>query len=369
MAKEEAVILIPSLHPDHLLKAYVDDLIAHGFTHIVVVDDGSGPDYNHFFDELRLLPECTVLAYPKNRGKGYALKYGMQHILGAFPDAPGVITADSDGQHTAPDCLKVAEAMLQHPDRLVLGSRDFSSAHVPPKSKAGNRLTSFFFALLYGHWLPDTQTGLRGISSALMPKMTEIPGDRFEYEMNMLIHIAGWRQDFEIVPIDTIYLDANAGTHFRPFHDSARIYKLLFSNFFKFASASALSTVLDHVLFNLFERLLIPAALIALNITTFQSSTLVANVLARIGSSLFNYRVNRQFVFSIGKVKGALARYIALAVVVILASTWLIDLLNLRLGMDKGLAKILVDTILFFVNYRIMKSWVFAAPQERTPTP
>ncbi|NLE69891.1 MAG: glycosyltransferase, partial [Clostridiales bacterium] len=39
---QEAVILIPSLHPDEKLHAYVKDLIAHGFSRIVVVDDGSG---------------------------------------------------------------------------------------------------------------------------------------------------------------------------------------------------------------------------------------------------------------------------------------------------------------------------------------
>jgi dolichol-phosphate mannosyltransferase len=365
LRKEDAIILIPSLHPDEKLGQYVSDLITHGFARIVVVDDGSGPEYAAYFNALKKHPECAVLGYETNHGKGFALKFGMVHILREYPDAPGVITADSDGQHTAPDCLKTAQAMLDHPGKLILGSRDFASDNVPPKSKTGNRLTSFFFMLLYGHWLPDTQTGLRGISKELMPLMMDIPGDRFEYEMNMLIHCAGWHIGFEIVPIDTIYLEGNTGTHFRPFHDSARIYKLLFANFFKFASASALSTLLDIGLFTLLDKVVIPTFFPNFASSKYFGPVLAATAIARVCSALFNYRMNRQFVFRIQRSRGSLLRYGLLVVMVMLASAALVNWLNLYVGMGRTLAKVLVDTGLFFVNYRISKSWVFTSPQER----
>jgi len=362
---EDAVILIPSLHPDEKLGQYVDDLVAHGFSKIVVVDDGSGEAYGHFFQALKAHPECEVLGYEVNRGKGYALRHGMRHVTARWPEAPGVVTADSDGQHTAEDCLKVSEAMLAHPERLTLGSRDFSLENVPGKSRAGNRLTSFFFALLYGRWLPDTQTGLRGISRELLPRMAEIPGDRFEYEMNMLIHAAGWGVAFEVVGIRTIYLEQNAGTHFRPFHDSARIYRLLFGNFFRFASASALSTLLDVALFTVLDKGLIPGLFPGFSSRREYGLVLSATAVARVCSALFNYRVNRQFVFRIERSRGALMRYALLVVAVMFASATLVTWLNQWLGMDKTLAKILVDTALFFINYRIQRSWVFSAPGER----
>lgn len=362
---EDAVILIPSLHPDEKLGQYVDDLVAHGFSRIVVVDDGSGAAYGHFFQALKAHPECEVLGYAVNRGKGYALRHGMRHVTARWPEAPGVVTADSDGQHTAEDCLKVSEAMLAHPERLTLGSRDFSLENVPGKSRAGNRLTSFFFALLYGRWLPDTQTGLRGISRELLPRMAEIPGDRFEYEMNMLIHAASWGVAFEVVGIRTIYLEQNAGTHFRPFHDSARIYRLLFGNFFRFASASALSTLLDVALFTVLDKWLIPGLFPGFSSRREYGLVLSSTAVARVCSALFNYRVNRQFVFRIERSRGALMRYALLVVAVMFASATLVTWLNQWLGMDKTLAKILVDTALFFINYRIQRSWVFSAPGER----
>ncbi|MDD4079848.1 MAG: bifunctional glycosyltransferase family 2/GtrA family protein [Eubacteriales bacterium] len=361
----QAVILIPSLHPDDKLGNYVSALVKSGFEHIVVVDDGSGPAYAHCFEALKAHPQCDVLGYETNRGKGYALKHGMDYISAAYPDAPGVITADSDGQHTVDDCLKVGAAMLHTPDQLVLGTRDFSQSDVPSKSRMGNRLTTFFFALLYGRWLPDTQTGLRGISRELMPRITKVPGDRFEYEMNMLVYCAGWHIGFNKVAISTIYLEENKSSHFRPFQDSARIYAQLFRNFFKFASNSLLSTLLDLGLFMLLDKWLLRALFPALMGGRSYYQVLAATALARACSAMFNYKVNKQFVFRVKESRGSLWRYAVLVAAVMITSATLVNALNLWLGMGRTLAKIIVDTTLFFVNYRVQKSWVFKRPVER----
>ncbi|NLB54258.1 MAG: glycosyltransferase [Lentisphaerae bacterium] len=353
------LILIPSLQPDGQLLMYLERLVKQGFSNIVIVDDGSGSRFKSVFDQASIGSSCTEIGYEVNQGKGFALKYGLEWILKNKSNILGVITADSDGQHTAEDCIRIAKKLQEYPDHLVLGTRDFGQKDVPIKSRIGNRLTSFFFMLLYGYWLPDTQTGLRGISTEYIPKMLKVPGNRFEYEMNVLIHATNWRMPFEIVPMATIYHNANEGTHFRPLHDSARIYKLLFGNFFKFASAGVLSTLLDHALFNLLERWLVPSFFAHLPSLSSVSTVLTATVVARICSSLFNYRINQRFVFQVQKSKGSLLRYFFLATIVMLLSAFFVESLHISLGMDTGIAKILVDTILFFANYRIMKSWVF----------
>ena len=361
----QAVILIPSLHPDDKLGKYVSALVKSGFEHIVVVNDGSGPDYAPFFEALKALPQCDVLGYEVNRGKGYALKHGMNHIMAAYPDAPGIITADSDGQHTVDDCLKVGAAMLDNPEQLALGTRDFSQSDVPAKSRMGNRLTTFFFALLYGHWLPDTQTGLRGISRELMPRITKVPGARFEYEMTMLVYCAGWHIGFNKVTISTIYLEENQSSHFRPFQDSVRIYAQLFRNFFKFASNSLISTLLDLGLFTLLDKWLLGALFPVLAGGRSYYQVLAATAIARACSAMFNYKVNNQFVFRASKSRGSLFRYTVLVMAVMLASATLVNALSLWLGMGRTLVKIIVDTMLFFINYRVQKSWVFKRPAER----
>lgn len=358
----ETVILIPALHPDHLLTDYVDDLVTHGFKHILIVDDGSGPDYAELFDALKRKPGCEVIGYPVNNGKGHALKFGLRFIQANYPDAPGVVTADSDGQHTAPDVLKVSIALQEHPDDLIIGSRDFKADNVPKKSRAGNRLTSFFFALLYGKWLPDTQTGLRGFSKDLITFMLDVPGERFEYEMNMLITASGRHIDFQPVAIQTIYIEENRRTHFRPFQDSMQIYIQLFKNFFRYASASGLSTVLDIALFTLLDKWLLPLTGISPVQTVLWKislQVLLATAIARAVSAFFNYKVNKSFVFQIEKSRGSLTRYLLLAVLVMATSAGLVSGLHNGLGMDKTLLKAIVDTLLFFINYRLQRSWVF----------
>ena len=360
----DTIVLIPSLHPNHLLTEYAEALIREGFLHIVIVDDGSGPDekYQSIFRQLDSLAQCVVIGYPGNRGKGYALKHGLRYIAEQFPEAPGVVTADSDGQHTAPDLIKVASGLKDKPRSLMLGSRNFNQINVPRKSRWGNRLTAFFFLLLYGQWLPDTQTGLRAFSSELIPFMLKVPGDRFEYEMNMLIYCSGEKIPFEVIPIDTIYLQENKSSHFRALHDSARIYKQLFGNFFKYASSSLLSFLLDIALFTLLDRWLLGAIfgdLLRGADAGGYLHTYAAAGIARVASSLFNFMVNKRFVFQAKQVNGAVVRYALLAVFSLSVSALLTNLLFNALRINKSVIKALLDTVLYFFNYRVQKAWVF----------
>ncbi len=363
----DTVVLIPSLHPNHLLTEYVNNLTETGFTSIVIVDDGSGSDrkYQDIFEDINSRDNCVVIGYPENHGKGYALRHGMDYIQQHYPNAPGVVTADSDGQHTAPDVMKLALRLQEKQDSLLIGSRDFSrkNKNIPFKSRAGNRLTSFFYMLLYGQWLPDTQTGLRAFPIGLIPFMMSIPGDRFEYEMNMLIYCSGEKVPFDIVPIDTIYIEDNKSSHFRAFHDSVRIYKQLFGNFFKYTSSSILSAVFDWVLFNLLDKWVLGFFIgDALKKAVFRKAylhVLAARGIARLGSSIFNYKVNQKYVFSEKGSKVSALRYALLALINVIVSSFIIVELNNLLGIDNAILAIITDTVLYIINYRIQKAWVF----------
>ena len=75
--RKRFIALIPAYEPDEKIKKIADELLEKGFD-IVVVDDGSGPDYAELFDELS--QNLTVLTHTENRGKGAALKTGMRYI-------------------------------------------------------------------------------------------------------------------------------------------------------------------------------------------------------------------------------------------------------------------------------------------------
>lgn len=369
MNPQECCVLIPSLSPDERLPEYVQALRGAGFGLVLVVDDGSAESYQEIFSRIAAWPGCHVLHHGVNRGKGAALRTGFAYIQESTA-MQGVICADSDGQHTVPDTLKLAAALGDNQE-LLLGSRDFSlrSKQVPPKSRVGNRITSCVFRLLYGQWLPDTQTGLRAFPRGLIDFMLRVKGDRFEYEMNQLIHCAGRHVPMRAISIETVYHDENKGTHFHPIRDSWRIYKLLLGNFFKFMSASVLATIVDLLLFAALDRWVfvggaaVPNFLLPLARRFPRLMTkLPANATARVCSAALNYRLNKSFVFQLKKSKGAPLKYFLLCVGVLLTSSLLQALLGSALPrMNATVLKAIIDTILYFVNYRIQKAWIFPA--------
>ncbi|MDD2992155.1 MAG: glycosyltransferase family 2 protein [Pygmaiobacter sp.] len=216
-------VLIPALNPDKKLVSLVDELHTEGFR-ILVVDDGSTSDCKPIWQALRY--KATVLRHSENAGKGAALKTGFRYILGCEPNAGYIVTADADGQHLAKDIQTVALTAWLHPGTLVLGSRCFTGKQVPLRSRIGNRIMCGLYHLACGAQLPDTQTGLRAFDAALLPFLCDIPGTRYEYEMNVLLRCGRDRVPMHSFPIETVYLDKhNTVSHFHPLRDSWRIIK------------------------------------------------------------------------------------------------------------------------------------------------
>ena len=219
----QSALLIPAYQPDDRLPPYVEALKAAGVGKIVVVDDGSGEKFQSLFRSIPQDEVTHVISYTPNGGKGHAMREGMRYLLDHCPEQRFVITADSDGQHTVRDVLRMIESLSENHEGLLLGSRDFSQENVPFKSRNGNRITSAVFKLLYGAWVSDTQTGLRGFERSLLPLMIDVKGERYEYEMNVLIECAQKRIPMRALPIETVYENNNEGSHFRAFRESARI--------------------------------------------------------------------------------------------------------------------------------------------------
>lgn len=351
MREEKQIpIVIPSYEPDEKLPALLKKLRESGFTNIVVIDDGSGKAYARFFDEARETYRCKVLHHAVNQGKGRALKTAFNFCLQEFPGLVGVITADSDGQHT-PDCiLDCAEALIEHPDSLILGCRCFEGEDVPVRSEFGNKCTRVVMKYLTGITVSDTQTGLRGIPAAFMQQLLMVKGERFEFETNMLLETKTRKIPIVEVPIKTIYIEENKTSHFNPIKDSVRIYMI----FGKFLFSSLSSSVVDLVLFSVFCFLLRDMDFQVVSYIT------AATVLARILSAFYNYSMNYKVVFqSETSVKQSLPRYIGLAVVQMSFSALLVNKLYPLFGGVEVLVKIPVDVLLFFLSFVIQREFVY----------
>jgi len=336
---QKTVVLIPAYKPDERLVELTRELMGKGLP-VMLVDDGGQEKYAGIFERCRALG-AQVAVHSVNMGKGRALKTGINAALLTWPDLRGIVTADADGQHTPADILRLIEAMDEHPNTLILGSREFSG-DVPFKSRWGNRITRFVYALASGVHVRDTQTGLRALPRCALEEMMRIDGERYEYEMNVLLKLRDMHLGVFEVPIETIYIDDNAGSHFNPVRDAFRIYMVIF----KYLFSSATSFAVDYGLYWLCLGML-------------KLSPLLSYALARLVSSQVNYHLNKHTVFSNRGGKNAMVKYYALAVVQGLIGAGLVQAIPTVLPVSPAIVKIPVDLALFAISYVIQRDYVF----------
>lgn len=340
-------VLIPAYQPDARLPRLILELHrAYPSTKIVVVDDGSGEQYRDIF-EASATAGAHVISYENNRGKGYALREGFTWIRDVAGDlSECVVTADADGQHTLNDIFRVGRTCTDT-GKSVLGVREFVG-HVPARSRIGNTATSALFWLATGWKLKDTQTGLRAFPVALLPALLEVQGDRYEYELRVLLHLAKFRHPVTQIPIETIYEAGNPTSHFRPLQDSARIWAPLL----KFAASSGVATVIDYVL------------VLVLNALT--GALFFPVIAARLVSASVNFAMNRRVFEATGvPLRRSALRYAALAVAVVAGSYTMLAVLT-GIGIPLWIAKIIADTTMYLVSYSAQSRYVFAPAQEQS---
>ena len=220
MLDEGTIVLIPAYQPDEKLVEIVEALAALDFP-LVVVNDGSGPPYDWIFTQVAQW--ATILAHSYNRGKGRALKMGFDHIHRHFPGCLGAVTADADGQHCVEDIIRVAKALQQEPQALVLGVRSLG-ASTPWSSWLGNEVSRRCINALWDLALEDSQTGLRGLPRETLAPLINVAGERYEFETLMLFWAARDKRTIEQVPIRTIYFPGNPSSHFSLWRDSWRFF-------------------------------------------------------------------------------------------------------------------------------------------------
>ena len=354
------IALIPAFEPDEKLITLIGELSKKGFE-IVVVDDGSGEAYKDIFEKAE--DNAVVLTHEINKGKGAALKTGMSYIYkymaysessrtqdgktGKSGKDAVVVTVDADGQHSPEDALRIAEIAGARKDALVLGSREFKG-DVPARSMMGNTITRHVYNIATGVDVRDTQTGLRAFSRKMIPELLAIDGDRYEYEINMLLELAGKGTPIIEEDIETIYIEGNNSSHFNAVKDSFRIYKEIV----KFSASSFIGFIVDYLMFALLTFLTGTAGL--------ANGLVISNIGARLVSSIVNYSINRKLVFkSKAKVGASAIQYFLLAGIILIGNTIVLSALTGTLGINSMVAKIITEMIFFFISWTVQKYVIF----------
>lgn len=217
------VPIIPCYNPPEVFSNIILELYSMGVRDVIIIDDGS--DNKRIFS-IANKKGYTVIEHNTNKGKGEAIKSGIRYYRKHFINKyKGIVMIDCDGQHRVWNMDKVGQEMI-HSDKFTMGVRNFNIDGVPFRNKIGNKITSLVFKWMFGVYIKDTQTGLRGVPNRLIDTVLKIDGERYEYEISMLIDIVKMKEEIKEVEIETVY-DNNEKrySYFNPFKDSYRIYK------------------------------------------------------------------------------------------------------------------------------------------------
>ena len=339
------IIIIPAYQPDQELSTLVKELTCDPEQKIIVVDDGSTGASRDIIDSIeKNNNQVEVLRHAINLGKGQALKTGFNHFLVKYAkDFIGVITVDADGQHNVKDVIKVSKGLQDHPDALILGSRKLEH-NVPLKRLLGNKLTILVFTMVTGVTLIDAQTGLRGIPTNFLFDLLHSSESGYDFELDMLIRAAKGKYNFYEIPIQTIYMAQNKGSHFNYFRDSVKIYFV----FLRFSLLSLATATIDYLVFSL-------------SLFYFTNNILLSIVIARLIAGTFQFVLGKLWVFkSQNKIMGEVFKYVLLVTVLMMLSYGLITPMVIYLKFSPYLAKLIAEGSIFFLSFTAQNLFVYS---------
>ena len=143
---------------------------------IIVVDDGSTDGTR---DVLRQLHDSTVrvVLHDTNRGKGAALRTGLEHATGEY-----VLVQDADLEYDPEDWPRLVQPVLRGKATVVYGSRFTGERrNMLFLHWIGNRFLSLVTNVLYNTTLSDMETCYKLVDRRLLTDL-QLRSDRFEIE-------------------------------------------------------------------------------------------------------------------------------------------------------------------------------------------
>jgi glycosyltransferase involved in cell wall biosynthesis len=178
---------------------------------VIVVDDGS----TDATGAQARAAGAEVLRLPENRGKGAALRAGLEAILGGETRETHVAFLDADGQHDPAD-LPALLGAAQRGEAFVIGSRMADPDAIPAYRFRTNEIGSRILTRMTGHDIEDAQSGYRVVAASLLRRL-QLNARGYAIETEMLLKAAPHLRSFAHVPIRAIY---GGPSHYRPFRDT-----------------------------------------------------------------------------------------------------------------------------------------------------
>jgi len=172
-------VIIPVYNEAATLKEIIHRVRATGLVYeIIVVDDGSSDDSPVILDRLQNSgqPPLAILRHPTNKGKGAAMRTGLEAVTGDF-----VLVQDADLEYDPADYPALLEPLTDPSVQVIYGSRNLQrNAKSSFAFYWGGRLLSWITNLLYGSKITDEATGYKVIKTDLLRGL-DLETDGFEF--------------------------------------------------------------------------------------------------------------------------------------------------------------------------------------------
>jgi glycosyltransferase involved in cell wall biosynthesis len=215
--QQKVCVIVPTYNNARTLPQVLKSILLYT-NQVIVVNDGST---DNTLEVIRDIPQVTLVNYAVNRGKGHALSTGFKRAVEAGYDY--AITIDSDGQHYADDLPVFLQMLGQHPNAIIIGSRNMEQENVPGKSSFGNKFSNFWFWVETGISRNDTQSGYRLYPVRALQSLTFFTR-KYEFEIEVIVRAAWAGIEVVEAPVKVFYPEKEKRiSHFRPFKDFSRI--------------------------------------------------------------------------------------------------------------------------------------------------
>jgi polyprenyl-phospho-N-acetylgalactosaminyl synthase len=191
--------------------------------HVIVVDDGSGPEGRAACASLAERGLATVVHRAKNGGKGAAVKTGLDaaHEAG-FTHA---LQIDADGQHDLEAMETFLAAAESAPGACILGYPVYGDS-VPALRLRARKITSFWVDLEVGGRgiIRDAMVGFR-VYPVESIRALRVKTDRMDFDVEIAVRVAWSGIPIQNLPVGVRYLTAEEGgrSHFQPLRDNLRL--------------------------------------------------------------------------------------------------------------------------------------------------
>lgn len=190
-------IVIPIYNEEELLETVLERVRALPIDkELILVDDHSSDRTPDILRREAEKADTVVLRHDVNRGKGAAIRTGLEHATGEI-----VIVQDADLEYNPEEILEVLKPIEEGQTNVAYGSRFLgrvSGMRLP--NRVANRLLALLATVLYGQRITDEATAYKAFRRGLIQAIP-LTCRRFEFCPEVTAKVLRRREKIVEVPV------------------------------------------------------------------------------------------------------------------------------------------------------------------------